>query len=365
MIAGLFSLPLAPADMPNVVARAGGNEAPTPTRRASEGSAELFIAGPENALVRTLADAVVADPLAYNPIVLCGGGGVGKTSLAHALAARRCERLQLSSVVATTGADLVRALAHAIETDDAADFRTRHHQCDLLLIDDVHQLIGKLAAQQFLLTTLDVLADRGALVIATLRQLPQTAAGLMPALASRLAGGLVAPLAPPGPLARRELVRQAAVRIQMPITDNIVDRLAGEHDSLRRFASPAHLRHAVLQLAASASAMSEVETKSRIDAKLVCKQAATALAKHSGLTLAELRGKSRRQAVADARGLAMYLVRRLSGASYAEIGRHFGNRDHTTVLHACKKLTDLVAHDDATRRLAAELETQIAAECRL
>jgi chromosomal replication initiator protein len=370
LIAGLFSLPLIPADVPNVAARAGGGDLLTPTRRTSEGnaspSAEQFIAGPENVLVRTLADAATSDPLTYNPLVLCGAIGVGKTSLAHALAARRRERLQLTSVIATTGADLVRALAHSIETDGVADFRARHHQCDLLLIDDVHQLAGKAAAQQFLLTLLDVLTERGALIIATLRQLPQLTDGLTPALASRLAGGLVAPIAPPGSLARRALVRQVASRARLSITDDDVDRLVGDDDRLRRFASPAQLRHAVLQLAA-VSATPPLTTADplavkAIDARLVCKQAAIAVAKHSGLTLTELRGKSRRQVIADARGLAMYLSRRLSGASYAEIGRHFGHRDHTTVLHACKKLASLVTSDNATRRLAADLETRIASE---
>jgi chromosomal replication initiator protein len=98
---------------------------------------------------------------------------------------------------------------------------------------------------------------------------------------------------------------------------------------------------------------------------LVCKQAAVAVARQHGLTLTELRGKSRRQAIADARGLAMYLARHISGASYAEIGRHFGRRDHTTVLHACNKFTGRIAADDATRRLAADLQAQITADCRL
>jgi chromosomal replication initiator protein len=362
LIAGLFSLPLAPVDVPQVPLRADV-ETPT-TRRVSEGhthSRDHFIAGPENALVSELAAAAASDPLSYNPVVLCGPIGVGKTSLAHALAALRRDWLQLTSVIATTGSDLVRALAHAIEADDTADFRSRHQQCDLLLIDDVHQLIGKAAAQQFLLAAIDVVLGRGALVIATLRQLPQATAGLAPALASRLAGGLVVPLAPPGQLARRELVRQAASRIRLPITDDVVDRIAGEDKPLARFLSSAQMRHAVLQLAADAPC--DLENQSRQDAKLVCKQAAVAVARQSGLTLAELRGKSRRQAIADARGLAMYLVRRLSGASYAEIGRHFGHRDHTTVLHACNKFAGLVANDDATRRFATELESQIAAEC--
>ena len=87
----------------------------------------------------------------------------------------------------------------------------------------------------------------------------------------------------------------------------------------------------------------------------------TIVAKHAQLAVSELKGKSRQQSIADARGLAMFLVRRLTLASYAEIGRHFGNRDHSTVLHACQKYERKIAHEDETRRLVADLTAQIAA----
>jgi chromosomal replication initiator protein len=361
LIAGLFSLPLVPADLPPAAPCA---EFALPTRSVSEGNSfsDHFIAGPENALVRTLAEAATSDPLTFNPLVLCGPIGVGKTCLAHALAARRREQLVLSHVIATTGSDLVRSLAHAIETDAVDEFRAVHHQCDLLLIDDVQQLAGKAAAQQFLLAALDSLLRRGSLVIATLRHLPQATEGLPSPLTSRLAAGLVVPLAPPGILARRELVRQAASRAKLPIREQLIDRLAGEDDSRSQCVMPSQLRQSVLQLAFAGSAPQSSPAKPA-DAGLVCKHAATVVARHNGLTLAELRGKSRRQLLADARGLAMYLARQISGASYAEIGRHFGRRDHTTVLHACNKYTGLIAKDEATRRLAADLHAQVTADC--
>lgn len=355
MISGLFSLPLASAD-----AAAG----------LPSGPAETFVAGPENALVRTLADAANADPVAYNPLVLCGSAGVGKTSLAHSLAARRRVRLGLKNVIATSGADLARGLAHAIENDSVADFRARHHRCDLLLIDDVQRLTSKPAAQEFLLVALEALTRRGSLVIATLRQLPQATEGLLPMLSSRLCGGLIVPLAPPGVLARKELIRQAAARVSQPLDDEVLEQLAG--DSLTtRLTTAAKLRHAVFELSIAAETQRRAIRPVHVtrwlaqqspDAKDVCREVTALVAKRAGLTASELKGKSREQAVADARGLAMFLVRRLCGASYAEIGRHFGSRDHTTVLHACRKLKGLVARDDAVRRLADELAAQFSAD---
>ena len=359
LISGLFSLPLGSAETAAGLAR--GDAA---------GATEAFIAGPENALVRTLAEAAIADPIAFNPLVVCGPGGVGKTSLAHALAARRRVRLGLKSVISTSGADLARGLAHAIESDCVADFRSRYHRCELLLIDDLQRIGGKDAAQEFLLAAFESLLRRGSLVIVTLRQLPHATPGLHPMLSSRLTAGLVAPLALPGPLARRELVRQAAGRVNQPLHDDVVERLAG--DALAtRLTTAAKLRHAVFELAIAAEVQRRPIRPAHVakwlaqqlpEPKAVCRQVTAAVCQRVGLTAGDLKGKSRQQAVSDARGLAMYLVRRLSNASYAQIGKQFGSRDHTTVMHACRKFTDLVGRDEAVRNLAEELVTCLAAE---
>ena len=360
MISGLFSLPLAPADAAVAAPRASGF-----------GAADQFIAGPENALVRSLAAAVVAEPLEYNPLVLLGPVGVGKTCLAHALAARRREALGLSSVIETTGADLARALANAIDNDSVADLRAKYHRCDLLLLDDAERLAAKAAAQQFLLTTLDALLRRGSLVIVTLKSAlaGQTAAsGLSPALASRLTGGLTVPLAAPGPLARRELVRQFAAHVNLIVNDELATQLAADTSSQSRLLTAARLRHIVMQLAALAeqnhgriksSQVARLLAEESPPTKAICRTVIATTAKHFGLTLADLRGKSRQQTVAEARGVAMYLARELSGASYAEIGRQFGSRDHTTVLHACRKVAALIEGDESVRRLAQELSAQV------
>jgi chromosomal replication initiator protein len=373
---GLFFLPLAAADDADVAVREEGSgfrvqgsgeevrfTHPTATVR------EAFVAGPENGVVRVLAAAVSGGELRFNPIVLYGPAGVGKTSVAGALAAARKVHfgrrgLMHPTVIEVTGGEVAQGLAEAIDTASSDEFRGRYHGCDLLVIDDLHRVANKPAAQQFLLAAFDELLQRGALVIVTLPRAPQAMTSLRAELISRLAGGLVVKLAPPGTVASRELVRQEAARLSVSLNEEQIARVADHAEST--FVTAGKLRRAVLRMAAGRefqvpSSKFQVG-EGALAAKVVCRQVAVAVGKHFGLTLAELRGKSRRQAIVEARSLAMLVARRLCGASYAEIGRQFGNRDHTTVLHACRKVAETIKHDDFTRRLAEEITTQVAAE---
>src|SRR5947208_324112 len=177
------------------------------------------------------------------------------------------------------------------------------------------------------------LIHRGSLVIVTLRRHPQAAAGLLPQLVSRFAGGLVVKFAMPGPVARQDIIRQAAAIADLRLSAEEPMRLAG--DGPDRYATPAKLRRSVLELAAAAEFRPNTDRASLAvsprppDATVLSRSVIIAVAKHFGLPAADLKGKSRQQTIVEARGLAMYLIRGLTTASYAEIGRFFGKRDHT------------------------------------
>ncbi|HEY2412944.1 MAG TPA: helix-turn-helix domain-containing protein [Pirellulaceae bacterium] len=354
MTTALFTLPLSAATAEGL-----------PLRGACVTERNVFFAGPENALIRSLVrlvDESISGPIGGNsPLVLYGPRGVGKSALAQALAERRRQNLTLESVIITTGPDFARSLATAVEADSVADHRARHHRCDLLVIDDLQRLANKPAAQQFLISALDALQKRGSLVIVTLNQLPQATAGLTPALVSRLLGGLVVRLALPGPLARRELARQAASRLNLSLDEQEIDRVArANDDSTDHYLSAGKVRELVLQLAASHELGPQEQGAQQH--KAVCRRAVSLVAKHFALPVSDIRGKSRRQAIADARGVAMYLIRRLTALSYAEVGRLFSNRDHTTVLHACRKVEAQMSSDTDIRTLVDELVMQLGAE---
>jgi chromosomal replication initiator protein len=198
------------------------------------------------------------------------------------------------------------------------------------------------------------------LVVTTMRALPQSVDGFLPTLRSRLSGGLIVPIAPPGVLARKALVRQAAARVSQPLDDSVIEQLAGRST---RLTTAAKLRHAVFELAVAAEVQRRAIRPTHVsrwlaqqspESSVVCRRVTSLVCEQSGLTVAKIRGKSRAQAIADARSLAMYLIRRLSGLTYSEIGRQFGRRDHTTVLHSCQKVERLIARDDSVRRQVEE-----------
>jgi chromosomal replication initiator protein len=360
LLSGLFSIPSEASCCATFAPQVGA--APRRERR--------FLAGPENALLASALAAVRLPAEGTNPLVLTGVSGSGKSLLLQLLVDEFRQCYADGPLLATTGVDLARAYAHAVETDDIGEFRGRYSRLQLLAIDDIDRLGEKQPAQQELQRLIDALVRRGSLVLATVRSHPLDAQELSYPLASRLAAGLVVPLALPQQGARQALIEQFAAASGIEFSPAALEALASPAAAARLMTAP-QIRRAVISLAEMARQRGrpvdrqlarEYMQAADADAKGRLKAIAAAVGRHFAISVSELRGKSRSQSVAAARGLAMHLARSLSGASYAAIGRYFGNRDHTTVMHACRKTAAAAAAEPDLQQLIERLSLRLSAE---
>jgi chromosomal replication initiator protein len=273
-------------------------------------------------------------------------------------------------MVLTSGAEFARDFAHSVDRSQAldrqqlSDWQVRIRSAGLLVLEDLGQLAGKPAAQQELIHALDELAARDALVIVTARSLAQQITTLHPALRSRLAGGLSVPLALPGSAARRTILEQLARARGLSLPKSLLQSLSGGPTVP---VSALHGAIAQLELAAHGGLVDHDDLR-RLAAEHpsaaappTLREIAGAAAKYFELKLSDLKSPSRRQAVVAARGVAIYLARLLTHSSLDEIGKYFGGRDHTTVLHGHRRTEKLMRRDPATRHAVSELKKTLVA----
>jgi chromosomal replication initiator protein len=320
-----------------------------------------FLAGPENCLVEPAVSGVLGrQPTLYNPLVLYGPSGTGKSHLARGLAATWKLNFPQSRVAYTTAVDFAREMADAFEAQAVEDFRARYREASLAVIEDIGELATKPAVQEELIFTLDAVIQRGGQVVVTVSSAPGEIAGFPPALRSRLAAGLCVPLALPGPDTRLAILQRWSNLREVEISDSILKLLA---EGLA--GTVPELLGAILQLAVPAG-----EEGRPINARQVrdflshrdstvrpkLRDIASLTARHFTLRLSDLRGKSRRRPVVAARGVAIYLCRQLTRESLGRIGEYFGGRDHTTILHACRKTEELLQTDPAIRQALDQLQ---------
>jgi chromosomal replication initiator protein len=311
-----------------------------------------FLVGPENALVRVAVDSVLeGTPQPYSPILLYGPPGTGKSHLALGLLAAWKGRFRGRPAVYAAAVDFAREFGDAMETQTVEDFRARYRQAALLVLDDIHHLSTKPAAQRELIATLDAVHACGNRVVLTASTAPELG-GFLPALQSRLLAGLAVPLALPGLPTRRAIVERFARQRRIDLPDDAAKLLA------EKLAVPASgLVGALVQLDADAKAsLRPIDLESvrrHVSARGASSPSlsdiAAVTARHFSVKVTDLRSPSRSRAVVTARGVAMYLARTLTRKSLDQIGHYFDGRDHTTVSYGCAKTQDLLKTDPAIR----------------
>ena len=323
-----------------------------------------FVVGPENPLIEIAVAAVFEDHTStYNPLVLCGPSGSGKTHLSSGLFRAWKSNNPHSPATLVTATDFTREYRDAVETKREDQFLAPYARTRFLVLENLDELIGRSSAQQVFAVLMDRLLSKDAWVVVTSRVTPARLGGLQEALQSRLTSGLTVRLALPNAETRRAILDQVARLRGLAIEEGALQLLAEGLalpvpelvGALVQLEGEARLQGTTITLDATQHLLAERRNTRRPSLSLIAKTTA----KHFGVSVADLRGPSRRRAIVAARNVAMYLARALTEKSLEHIGSYFGNRDHTTVSHGCQKVEQRIQTEPTIGDTVSELQARL------
>ena len=305
---------------------------------------ENFVVGGGNQFARAASLAVAENPAkSYNPLFIYGGVGLGKTHLLHAIGASLYAK-SMMRVVFVSSEQFTNEVVHSIRYDKMVEFRRKYRSAEILLIDDVQFIAGKERTQEELFHTFNALYENRKQIVLSSDSFPKDMLEMEARLRSRFSWGLIADIQPPDLETRIAILQKKAEMEKIIISDEIAHFIASHVRSNIR-----ELESCLIRLGAFSSLTGEPVTMemmkevlkdllSTSQKQVGVAEVQNAVAARFGVRVADIKSKKRTKTLVFPRQLAMYLSRDLTELSYPEIGRHFGGKDHTTIMHACRKI---------------------------
>lgn len=350
---GAGPAPAAPRPGPEPAPARPPGEGPGTARLIDKYIFENFIAGSSNRLALAAAKAVAEQPGdRYNPLFLYGAAGLGKTHLLHAVSHHTRAMRPAARIRYATSENFVNEFIDSIRRKRMDEFKQRYRSSDLLLVDDIQFFEGKEQVLEEVFHTFNTLHEADKQIILTCDRPPKDLTAIEERLRSRFTSGLMADIGPPDVETRLAILRRNAELSRVPapgevlefIARNITDNIRELEGALNRVAACAALQKGPITLQMAEGALRDmlpvVTGRPPTGPEIVAKTAAS-----FGFSVADLEGPSRKSELVTARQVAMYLCRDMTGLSYPKIGKLFGDRDHTTVMHACNKVGGRISSD--------------------
>jgi len=338
-----------------------------PSRLNPKYTFENFVPGASNRFAHAAAVAVAEAPAkAYNPLFVYGESGLGKTHLLHAIGHYAHSLYPGVRVRYVNSEEFTNDFINSIRDDKASSFQRRYRDVDVLLIDDIQFLQGKVQTQEEFFHTFNTLHNANKQVVITSDVPPKLLSGFEERMRSRFEWGLLTDVQPPDLETRIAILRKKAIGERLQVRDDVLEYIGSKISTNIR-----ELEGALIRVTAFASlnrqqvdlSLAEIVLKDLIpadDTPVIT--AATIMAQTAAyfeLTLEDLCGSSRSRVLVNARQIAMYLCRELTDLSLPKIGQQFGGRDHTTVIHADRKIRHLMAERRKTYTEVTELTNRI------
>ena len=313
-----------------------------------------FVEGPNNQFARAAALSVAKSPgqTSFNPLLIYGGVGLGKTHLMQAIGNQVLSEQINAKVKYTTSEKFTTDFVSAIKSNKTSEFSSRYRECDVLLLDDAQFLQKKEQTQEQFFHTFNELYQRGKQIVLTTDRHPSELYGLKDRLVSRFQSGLTVDIQKPNLETRIAILQSKAEQDSLDIPDEITEFLAKNiKDNIRvmegalvKLLAYSSLFHMPITLDLARKVLKE--TLGRDDIKVLnIEDIIRGVSGATNVSENKLISRGRTMEVAQARQIAMYLCRELVGTSLGDIGLHFGGRDHSTVIHACRNIENKMAID--------------------
>ena len=352
---------------PTVVAPLDSQARRSDSRLNPKYSFDNFVIGGSNRFAHAAAVAVAEAPAkAYNPLFIYGESGLGKTHLLHAIGHYAESLYPGIRVRYVSSEEFTNDFINSIANNRASVFQSRYREIDILLIDDIQFLQGKDSTQEAFFHTFNTLHDHNKQVVITSDLPPKHLTGFEDRMRSRFEWGLITDVQAPDLETRIAILRKKAQSEKLQIGNDILEYMATKVSSnirelegtLIRVTAFASLNKTGVDLALVQTVLKDLITLDE-DNVIAPVDIINHTAEYFKLTVDDLYGSSRSQAVATARQIAMYLCREMTNLSLPKIGQLFGNRDHTTVMYANKKITELMKERRSIYNQVTELTSRI------
>lgn len=330
-------------------------------------SFDNFVIGGSNRFAHAAAVAVAEAPAkAYNPLFVYGESGLGKTHLLHAIGHYAESLYPGIRVRYVSSEEFTNDFINSIANNRASLFQSRYREIDILLIDDIQFLQGKDSTQEAFFHTFNTLHDHNKQVVITSDLPPKHLTGFEDRMRSRFEWGLITDVQAPDLETRIAILRKKAQNDKLQVRDDVLEYIASKVSSnirelegtLIRVTAFANLNRTPVDMQLVQTVLKDLITLDE-DNVIAPVDIINHTAAYFKLTVDDLYGSSRSQAVATARQIAMYLCRELTNLSLPKIGQLFGNRDHTTVMYANKKISELMKERRSIYNQVTELTSRI------
>ena len=341
---------------------------PTEFKRLNDRySFDTFVVGPSNQLAHAAARAVAEVPAAkYNPLFIYGGVGLGKTHLLSAIGHAMLETRPNFRLVYLSSEQFMNDYINHVRSNRMEAFRRRYREmCDVFLVDDIQFLAGKAGTQDEFFYTFNALHDLNRQIVVTSDKYPHEIPDLEERLRTRFQWGLIADIQQPE-LETRVAILQAKADTETIALPNDVALFLAQHiksnvreleGSLIRLAAIASLQNSAITVDFAREMLKSFlsPTAATVTIETIQKEVAS----YFNVKVSDLKGHKRHRAIARPRQIAMFLSRKLTSASFPEIGRRFGGKDHSTVISAYNKINDLIDKDLGIRTTVETIERQL------